>query len=144
MAVKSHIWCIIQCIIKIIINVPFTNQHYLITYPISHVFHSFCLIRTLNFDFRFKANDPGTHFWHAHAGLQRTDGIFGSFVIRQPRAHDPHSILFDDDLPEHTIMLNDWMEHIGAVSFAAGHHAMKDHFPTSILINGKKTSLIIE
>ena len=26
---------------------------------------------------------------------------------------------------------------MGAVNFAAGHHAMQDHFPGSILINGK-------
>ena len=34
-------------------------------------------------------------------------------------------------------MINDWMDKMGAVNFAAGHHAMQDHFPGSILINGK-------
>lgn len=29
------------------------------------------------------------------------------------------------------------MDKMGAVNFAAGHHAMQDHFPGSILINGK-------
>ncbi|VDI01894.1 Hypothetical predicted protein [Mytilus galloprovincialis] len=99
-----------------------------------------CPIHThTTFQYRFKANDPGTHFWHAHSGQQRTDGMFGSFVIRRPRSHDASSMFYDEDLPEHTIMLNDWLDQMGAEAFAAGHHAMKDHFPSSILINGRGT-----
>ena len=77
------------------------------------------------FFFRFKAQDPGTHFWHAHSGFQRTDGVFGSFIIRQTKFLDKHAILYDEDLPEHTIMLNDWLNKMGAASFVAGHHAMQ-------------------
>lgn len=69
--------------------------------------------------------------------------MFGSFIIRRPRSHDASSIFYDEDLPEHTIMLNDWLDQMGAEAFAAGHHAMKDHFPSSILINGKLYFVLI-
>lgn len=52
-------------------------------------------------------------------------------------------MFYDEDLPEHTIMLNDWLDQMGAEAFAAGHHAMKDHFPSSILINGKLYFVLI-
>lgn len=90
----------------------------------------------LHFFFRFLAETPGTHFWHAHAGLQRADGVFGALVIRQPKSRDYHSALYDHDLPEHTILLNDWIGEMGASRFAGHHHAMTEHLPESILING--------
>lgn len=90
---------------------------------------------------RFLAETPGTHFWHAHAGLQRADGVFGALVIRQPKSRDYHSALFDHDLPEHTILLNDWIGEMGASRFAGHHHAMTEHLPESILINGNINSL---
>ena len=31
---------------------------------------------------RFEMNNQGTHLWHAHAGLQRADGVFGPIVVR--------------------------------------------------------------
>lgn len=85
---------------------------------------------------RFLAETPGTHFWHAHAGLQRADGVFGALIIRQPKSRDYHSALYDHDLPEHTILLNDWIGEMGAARFAGHHHAMTEHLPESILING--------
>ncbi|XP_048752208.2 uncharacterized protein LOC125663848 isoform X2 [Ostrea edulis] len=91
------------------------------------------------FQYRFIAETPGTHFWHAHAGLQRADGVFGSLVIRQPKSRDYHSALYDYDLPEHSILLNDWIGEMGAPRFAGHHHAMTEHLPDSILINGRAT-----
>ncbi|XP_061163506.1 uncharacterized protein LOC133172595 isoform X2 [Saccostrea echinata] len=95
--------------------------------------------RHSKFQYKFLAETPGTHFWHAHAGLQRADGVFGSLVIRQPKSRDYHSALYDHDLPEHSILLNDWIGEMGASRFAGHHHAMTEHLPNSILINGRAT-----
>lgn len=87
--------------------------------------------------FSFRADLPGTHYWHAHAGLQRADGLFGALVIRQPRARDVHAGLYDFDLAHHTVLINDWLSEMSATRFSGHHHAMADHSPDSILINGK-------
>jgi FtsP/CotA-like multicopper oxidase with cupredoxin domain len=86
--------------------------------------------------YRFKANYPGTHFWHAHSGLQRSDGIFGAFVVRQADDLEPHYGLYQHDLPEHTMIVNDWLEELTENKFARHHHAGGDNRPKSILING--------
>ena len=92
---------------------------------------------------RFKANTAGTHYWHAHAGLQRGDGIFGALVIRQPLIRDVQAKLYDYDLPEHTMVVHDWMTEASATRFAGHHHAMTEHQPNSILINGRLRRLSI-
>ncbi|KAK7480575.1 hypothetical protein BaRGS_00028151, partial [Batillaria attramentaria] len=88
------------------------------------------------FQYRFRANDPGTYWWHSHAGLQRADGLFGSLVIRQTASRDPHSALYDYDLPEHVITVNDWLVEMTTNRFAAHHHDDGDNKPASMLING--------
>lgn len=46
-----------------------------------------------SFVYRFRANDEGTHFYHAHVGLQRNEGLYGPFVvtpeIKQDRTPEP-------------------------------------------------------
>lgn len=91
------------------------------------------------FQYNFRADLPGTHYWHAHAGLQRADGLFGALVIRQPRARDVHAGLYDFDLAHHTVLINDWLSEMSATRFSGHHHAMADHSPDSILINGQGT-----
>ncbi|XP_013420403.1 laccase-2 [Lingula anatina] len=86
---------------------------------------------------RFKAGNKGTHFWHAHSGVQRADGVFGPLVVRLPRTIDPHSALYDEDLTEHTILVTDWLGDLTVSRFVAHHHRDGDNKPQSILINGK-------
>ncbi|OWF48064.1 laccase-7-like isoform X2 [Mizuhopecten yessoensis] len=88
------------------------------------------------FQYNFLAELPGTHYWHAHAGLQRADGLFGALVIRQPRSRDVHGLEYDFDLPDHTVLINDWLSEMSATRYAGHHHAMTEHSPDSILING--------
>ncbi|RUS81194.1 hypothetical protein EGW08_011059 [Elysia chlorotica] len=87
--------------------------------------------------YSFTVSDAGTQFWHAHAALQRSDGLFGSLVIRQPQSRDPHGDLYDMDLPEHTIMLNDWSKRPSADSMVALFHRGDSAFPSGILVNGR-------
>ena len=34
------------------------------------------------FDYRFKAEPVGTHWYHSHHGAQRSDGMYGAFIVR--------------------------------------------------------------
>ncbi|XP_045202825.2 uncharacterized protein LOC123556290 [Mercenaria mercenaria] len=90
-----------------------------------------------SFEYRFNATNAGTHLWHAHSGLQRSDGIFGAFIVRQADEFEPHLGLYEHDLPEHTVIVNDWLGELTENKFARHHHAGGDNRPKSILINGK-------
>ncbi|XP_061164932.1 uncharacterized protein LOC133173878 [Saccostrea echinata] len=92
-----------------------------------------------SFQYKFKPDFPGTYFWHSHSGLQRMDGVFGALVIRQSDITEPHLELYDHDLPEHTIMINDWLAELAINRFAKYIHAFGDSTPASMLINGKGT-----
>ncbi|XP_048246877.1 laccase-2-like isoform X1 [Haliotis rufescens] len=89
------------------------------------------------FQYRFKAGNRGTHFWHGHAGVQRSDGLFGALIIREPPSRDPSSHLYDHDLPEHTMIVHDWLVELTINRFAGHHHAGYDNKPASMLINGR-------
>ncbi|KAL9880339.1 multicopper oxidase 1 isoform 1-T2 [Glossina fuscipes fuscipes] len=89
------------------------------------------------FRYKFKAENTGTHFWHSHTGMQRGDGVFGAFIVNQPRSKDAHSHLYDFDLPEHKIIVQDWVHVPGISMFASHHHSRGDNKPPNILINGK-------
>lgn len=86
---------------------------------------------------RFNASTPGTHFWHGHAGLQRADGLFGHLVVRQSPKREQHYGYYDYDLPEHTIIVNDWWHRSADSSFAQHHHSDGSNKPRSVLINGR-------
>ncbi|XP_071085419.1 uncharacterized protein [Haliotis cracherodii] len=89
------------------------------------------------FQYRFKAANRGTLFWHGHAGLHRSDGLFGALIIREPLSRDPASHLYDHDLPEHTMIVHDWLVELTINRFAGHHHAGYDNKPASMLINGR-------
>ncbi|XP_067670637.1 uncharacterized protein [Haliotis asinina] len=89
------------------------------------------------FQYRFKAGNRGTLYWHGHAGLHRSDGLFGALIIREPRSRDPASHLYDHDLPEHTMIVHDWLVELTINRFAGHHHAGYDNKPASMLINGR-------
>ncbi|KAK3775407.1 hypothetical protein RRG08_013252 [Elysia crispata] len=89
-----------------------------------------------SFTYRFKALDPGTHYWHGHTGMQRADGLFGAIVVRQPPNRDPHYALYDHDLSEHVIIVNDWLNRMTLAQYLAHHHNDGDNMPSLMLING--------
>lgn len=91
------------------------------------------------FRYTFRADHEGTHWWHSHIGVQRSDGALGALIVRKPIEQQPPSVtkLYDFDLPEHIIIIQDW-EHMSAVAtFSAFHHSIGDNKPQNILINGK-------
>ncbi|RUS74771.1 hypothetical protein EGW08_017469, partial [Elysia chlorotica] len=89
-----------------------------------------------SFTYRFKALDPGTHYWHGHAGMQRADGMFGAIVVRQPPSREPHFARYDYDLSEHVIIVNDWLTRMTLPAFLDHHHDDGDNKPALMLING--------
>ncbi|XP_002057875.2 uncharacterized protein Mco1 [Drosophila virilis] len=89
------------------------------------------------FRYSFPADNPGTHFWHSHTGMQRGDGVFGSLIIRRPKNSEPHGGLYDFDLSEHVLVVQDWIHDTGASIFAYHHHSRGDNKPHNILINGR-------
>jgi FtsP/CotA-like multicopper oxidase with cupredoxin domain len=93
------------------------------------------IISHTSFQYRFKAIDRGTHMWHSHAASQRADGLAGALIIRE--ANDVHSKLYDYDLSEHVIVLNDWTDDILLVKEIKFLYSKGDEIIDGILINGK-------
>ncbi len=84
---------------------------------VSHITQ--CPINTFSsFQYIFKAIPSGTMWYHSHVGTQRTEGIFGSLVVREKEdvieeaQTELQRIIKDNftiaDMPEHTISMLDW------------------------------------
>lgn len=56
--------------------------------------------------------------------MQRGDGVYGSLIIKIPSSSEKHSRLYDFDLSEHVILLQDWTHKPGVSMFAAHHHSI--------------------
>lgn len=80
------------------------------------------------FQYKFRASAHGTHYWHAHSGANRANGVFGALVVRQAEKLDPHKKLYDIDDKEHMLLISEWGTSIDA------------NTPSSLLINGKAPS----
>lgn len=89
------------------------------------------------FRYTFKAKEAGTHFWHSHTGMQRGDGAFGALIVRKPNELEVNSNLYNYDMSEHVIILQDWAHQTGVSMFSSHHHSIGDNKPPNILINGK-------
>lgn len=88
-----------------------------------------------SFEYKFKADSPGSHFWHAHTGILRTDAIFGPLIIREKS--DPNRKLYDFDLKEHYLILNEWHKNQLISIYGPYLHNAYFGMEYSILINGK-------
>lgn len=101
--------------------------------------HTTLTAKNVPFSFRYQwvAGNAGTHFWHAHTGLQKMDGLYGSIAIRQPPSKDPNSHLYDFDLTTHVMLLSDWMHEDAAERFPGRLAVNTGQDPESLLINGK-------
>ena len=60
------------------------------------------------YKYEFKAFPAGTHWYHAHSGAHRTDGLYGALIVK-----DNLTVYGDmvKDCPEqHTLLLMDWQK----------------------------------
>lgn len=69
--------------------------------------------------------------------MQRTDGALGALIVRQPMKNIRYGRLYDYDLPEHILVVQDWDIRTGTSSFNSFHHSIGNNKPKNILINGK-------
>ncbi|XP_077975451.1 uncharacterized protein LOC120332721 [Styela clava] len=90
-----------------------------------------------SFTYEFRADPPGTHWWHSHAGLQRSDGLAGPIIVNRPKQDDPHYDLYDVDSEEYVIFVFDWLHQPSLTKFLAHHHSSGSNKGENILINGK-------
>jgi FtsP/CotA-like multicopper oxidase with cupredoxin domain len=84
-----------------------------------------------SFRYEFEISQTGTFFYHSHAGHQKANGIYGAFVVRG----DEDDEFFDIDLPEHVVVLSDWMNSL-TENYFPGVRTETSH-PDSLLINGR-------
>lgn len=85
-----------------------------------------------SFRYEFIAHDAGTHYYHAHSGLQQSNGLIGTIDVRDQ--DDPNADFYDYDLDEHSIILTDWTnESSDKKAYEPNDVAT---VPDSILING--------
>ena len=68
--------------------------------------------------------------------MQRSDGVYGALIVHQPKDSDPHGKLYDYDLPEHVLAVNDWLIEMTLNLWACNHHAGRPFWPKIALING--------
>ena len=47
--------------------------------------------------------EPGTYFWHGHAGMEKVDSLFGPLIVHPPPGA-PEIAQYDD---ERTLLLSD-------------------------------------
>ncbi|XP_062546347.1 uncharacterized protein LOC134212466 [Armigeres subalbatus] len=98
-----------------------------------------CPIEFLStFRYAFWATEPGTQFYHSHAGHHKVNGHYGAMIIRQPEVNDPNANLYDFDLPDHLIVASDWM-HVDGEMFMPGLPNSGGILPVNLLINGRGT-----
>ncbi|XP_049856842.1 uncharacterized protein LOC126336824 [Schistocerca gregaria] len=97
-----------------------------------------CPIQPYNeFQYSFKADVAGTHLWHAHIGFQEADGLFGAMIVRQPPAKEPNNDLYDNDLPEHTIIVWHWFNEPTRDVVKTVLNRNENLFGNGYIINGK-------
>ncbi|XP_033107123.1 laccase-1-like [Anneissia japonica] len=99
-----------------------------------------------SFVYKFIANPAGTHWWHAHSGYQRDDGMFGSLIVKQPKEAEQNSNEYDVDVAENVIMLLDWSSR-PAISVFLMTQSPSRYIDTSkqtfsMLVNGRAISKI--
>lgn len=87
------------------------------------------------FRYSFLAENPGTHMWHSHLGLQRSDGLVGPLIVRE--VEDLHENLYDFDVSEHILLTMDWIHEPVNSKFTAHYHGRGDNKPSNVLINGR-------
>ena len=60
---------------------------------------------TFTYQFRIDAAQSGTFWYHAHAGMQRGDGLYGGLVVHQPFTGPPATY---ERQPEQLLLVGDW------------------------------------
>ena len=73
-----------------------------------------------------------------HSGIQRVDGLYVASIVREP--NDPNADLYDHDLPEHPIQVQDWEHDLETSIYSAGLHSDGGSERPTIPVNGNITN----
>ena len=106
-----------------------------------------------SFRYIFRATPPGTHWYHSHTGAQRTDGLFGALIVKEPTAN-LESITaalglgnFEDFPESHTLSLLDWQRESSLDLFTHIHSTLGfytnrpvDEIPNAMHTRYKRTN----
>ncbi|XP_066261063.1 uncharacterized protein [Euwallacea similis] len=86
------------------------------------------------FQYKFRASQAGTHFYHAYMDADRSNGLFGALIVRKSDRTDPNRKLYDIDSKEHVILISEW-------SGDFNHPSPRDKdLSKALLVNGKAPS----
>ena len=91
------------------ISIHWHGMHQKGTYQMDGVAHitQDPILTHQNFTYNFTAFPAGTHWYHAHSGTHRTEGLYGALIVKDAYQKE----LYDQDLPEqHTLLLMDWQK----------------------------------
>jgi FtsP/CotA-like multicopper oxidase with cupredoxin domain len=86
------------------------------------------------YDFGIGDDEHGTFWWHSHMTTQRTDGLYGGFVV-----HAPGPDLAETNA-DALVMIGDWFhrEHAEVLAWYQDYGSMgNEPVPDSLLVNGK-------
>ncbi|XP_020298283.1 laccase-like isoform X2 [Pseudomyrmex gracilis] len=83
------------------------------------------------FQYKFRASVAGTHLWHAHAGADVSNGIFGPLIVKQADLRESHRALYDIDDSNHVVLITQW-QHLPEISYNQDYSK-----PAILLINGR-------
>ncbi|KAH8696228.1 multicopper oxidase-domain-containing protein [Talaromyces proteolyticus] len=93
------------------------------------------------YQFRIDESQSGTFWYHAHAGLQRADGLFGGLVVHKPTDPGMESDLSTYQYEtEKLLLVGDWYHQQADAVFnwyQDSRHYGKEPAPDSFLINGE-------
>ncbi|CAF3032509.1 unnamed protein product [Rotaria sp. Silwood2] len=96
-----------------------------------------------NFTYIFKADPPGTAWYHGHMLEQYTDGLFGPLIIR--RQFEPNREQYDT---EQLLMVSDWYNYIARGKLTSWYLSSNnpdgiEPLPDATVVNGKFTKSLL-
>ena len=86
-----------------------------------------CAIDPQNsFRYIFKARPSGTHWYHSHTGVQRSDGLFGALIVRESQTMEAQiRMKLDQELRQyldtpanHTVIISDWFREDAVTAYS--------------------------
>ncbi|XP_067950161.1 uncharacterized protein [Watersipora subatra] len=93
-----------------------------------------------DFVYNFTTNNSGTHYYHAHFGMQRGDGIAGALIVKQRKNRYPQY----QDLNSHTLLIQDWYHKLAIGQGMLHLHRKGSNIPETFIINGLAHSNLIQ
>jgi FtsP/CotA-like multicopper oxidase with cupredoxin domain len=95
------------------------------------------------FRYTFWASEAGTQWYHSHSGHHKSNGQYGGIVVRKPDSEENHRFEYDYDLPEHLIIISDWMEYDAEMYVPGLRQSPTGLSPDNLLINGRGMKNIV-